>query len=35
MAIFDFALTDAEMAWIRTPSKAKTATQFVRSQLPF
>lgn len=35
MAIFDFELTDAEMAWIRNPSKAKTATQFVRSQLPF
>jgi len=35
MAIFDFELTDEEMAWIRNPSKGKTAYQFVRSQLPF
>ncbi|WP_262180431.1 aldo/keto reductase [Haloarcula laminariae] len=35
MAIFDFELTDDEMAWIRNPSKSKTAGQFLRSQLPF
>jgi len=35
LAIFDFELTDEEMAWIRNPSKRKTATEFVRSQLPF
>jgi len=35
MAVFDFELTDEEMAWIRNPSKGKTAAQFVRSQLPF
>ncbi|WP_324663991.1 aldo/keto reductase [Haloarcula sediminis] len=35
MAIFDFELTDEELAWIRNPSKGKTAYQFVRSQLPF
>lgn len=35
LAVFDFELSDEEMAWIRNPSKAKTAYQFVRSQLPF
>ncbi|MBX0287548.1 aldo/keto reductase [Halomicroarcula sp. F28] len=35
MAIFDFELTDDELAWIRDPSKTKTGLQFVRSQLPF
>jgi len=35
MAVFDFELTDDEMAWIRNPSKTKTGIQFVRSQLPF
>jgi len=35
MAIFDFELSDDEMAWIRAPSKVKTGVQFVRSQLPF
>jgi len=34
MAVFDFELTDDEMSWIRSPSKGKTAAQFVRSQLP-
>lgn len=35
LAVFDFELTDAEMARIRDPSKVKTGVQFVRSQLPF
>lgn len=35
IAIFDFELTDTEMAWIRSPSKLKTGYEFVRSQLPF
>jgi diketogulonate reductase-like aldo/keto reductase len=35
LAIFDFELTDAEMATVRDPSKLKTGYHFVRSQLPF
>ena len=35
LAVFDFELTDEEMAYIRNPSKRKTAAQFLRSQLPF
>ena len=35
LALFDFALTDAEMDLIRDPSKLKTGYHFVRSQLPF
>jgi diketogulonate reductase-like aldo/keto reductase len=35
MELFDFELTEAEMARIRSPSKAKTGYHFVRSQLPF
>jgi diketogulonate reductase-like aldo/keto reductase len=35
LAIFDFELTDEEMARIRDPSKVKTGYHFVRSQLPF
>ncbi|WP_254272031.1 aldo/keto reductase [Haloarcula marina] len=35
LAIFDFELTDEEMAEIRSPSKAKTGYHYLRSQLPF
>ncbi|GGN92915.1 aldo/keto reductase [Haloarcula pellucida] len=35
LAIFDFTLTDAEMAHIRSPSKVKTGYHYFRSQLPF
>ena len=34
LAIFDFELTDGEMAHVRDPSKTKTGYHFVRSQLP-
>jgi diketogulonate reductase-like aldo/keto reductase len=35
LALFDFTLSDAEMARIRDPSKVKTGYHFVRSQMPF
>ena len=35
LAVFDFELTEEELARIPNPSKGKTAYQFVWSQLPF
>jgi len=35
LAVFDFELTDEEVAYIRNPSKGKTISRFLRSQLPF
>jgi len=35
IAIFDFELTDEEMAAIRNPSKVRTGYHYLRSQLPF
>jgi len=35
LAVFDFELTEEELARIPNPSKLKTGMQFVRSQLPF
>ena len=34
LAVFDFELTDAEMARIRNPNRLKTGYHFLRSQLP-
>jgi diketogulonate reductase-like aldo/keto reductase len=35
LAVFDFELTDEEMARIRNPDRVKTGVHFLRSQLPF
>ncbi|MFC6863653.1 aldo/keto reductase [Halomicroarcula sp. GCM10025817] len=35
LAVFDFELTDEEMARIRNPNRLKTGYHFLRSQLPF